>query len=53
MLPNVIGGFPYESIWIPSGAASHVICARGGIDMAEELSFEVGAIMARDYAVAM
>ena len=53
MLTNVIGGFPYGSIWLPSGAASHDICARGGFDVAEEFSFAVGAIMACDYAVAM
>ena len=53
MLTNVIGGSPYESIWLPSGAASHDICACGGIDVAEEFSFAGGAIMARDYAVAM
>ena len=41
------------SIWFPSGAASHDICARGGIDLAKEFYLAVGAIMARDYAVAM
>ena len=50
---NVIGGFPYVSIWFPFCAASHYICARGGIDVAEYFSFAGGAIMARDYAVAM
>ena len=50
---NVIGGLPYGSIWLPSSAASHDICARGGIYVAEEFSFAGGAIMARDYAVAM
>ena len=53
MLTNVIGGFTYESIWLPSGAASHDICAHGGIDVAKEFSFTGGATMARDYAVAM
>ena len=53
MLTNVIGGFPYESIWLTSGAASDDICARDGIDVAEDISFVVGDIMACDYAVAM
>ena len=53
MLNNVIGGFPYESIWLSSGAASHDICVHGRIDVAEEFSFTVGSIMARDDAVAM
>ena len=50
---NVIGGFPYESIWFPFGSDSHGICARGGIDVADEFSFAGGDIMACDYAVAM
>ena len=50
---NVIGCFPYGSIGFPFGAASHGICARGGIGMAEDFSFAGGAIMARDYAAAM
>ena len=50
---NVIGGYPYGSIWFPFGATSLDICAHGGIDVAEEFSFAGGAIMARDYAVAM
>ena len=50
---NMIGGFPYGSIWLPFGAASHDICACGDIYVAKELSFAGGAIMARDYAVAM
>ena len=53
MLTNVIDGFPYDLIWLPSGAASHDICARGGFDVVEEFCFAVGAIMARDYTVAM
>ena len=53
MLTNVIGVFPYESIWLLLGAASHDICAHGGIDVAKEFSFTGGAIMARYYAVAM
>ena len=50
---NVISCFPYGSIGFPFGAASHGICARDGIDMAEEFSFACGAIMARDYTLAM
>ena len=53
MLNNVIGGFPYDSIWLSSGAASHDIHARGCVNMAEEFFFKVGAIMASDDAVAM
>ena len=53
MLKNVIGGFPYESIWLSLGAASHDICASGCIDVAEEFYFTVGAIMDRDNAVAI
>ena len=49
----MIGGFPEESIWLSSGAASHDIRAHGCIDMAKEFSLTVGAIMASDYAVAM
>ena len=50
---NVIGGFPYGSNWFPFGAASHDICSRGGIDVAEEFPFAGSSIMARDYVVAM
>ena len=50
---NVIGCFPYGSIGFPFDAASPVICACGGINVAEEFSFAGGAIMARDYMVAM
>ena len=53
MLNNVIVGFPYESIWLNSDAASHDICARVYIDVVEEFYFTVGAIMACDDAVAM
>ena len=50
---NVIGFLPYGSIGFVFNASSFGICPRGGIDVAEEFSFEVVDIMARGYAVAM
>ena len=50
---NVIGCLPYGSIGFVFDAASPGICSCGGIDVAEEFSFAVVAIMARVYAVAM